>query len=560
MMYEDNELVAEFVIESIEHLANVESQLLAIESGGSNIDLDLVNTVFRAIHSIKGAAGFLGLRNINDLSHSLENVLNKLRNRELTPNSSMIDVMLRASDHLRSMINNIENSDATPINNFVQPLDEIAAGAAPQIAESPALEAAEPALEEEPTIDDCMPTAPTAAALIAADVRPEPASAVSPAKNGDENRNEAGANVETNIRVPVSVLDRLMNLTGELVLCRNQVLQAISCKHDTGLETVASGLDQVTSELQEAVMQTRMQPIGSVFNRFIRVVRDLGAKLGKECNLQIDGREVEVDKSIIEAIGDPMTHLIRNAMDHGLETPEKRLVADKSPTGRIQLRAYHQAGKVRIEIEDDGQGINSAVLKGKAIAKGVISQDQAEQMSDRDAVRLIFHAGFSTAEKLTDVSGRGVGMDVVRSNIEKLGGTVDVESTIGRGTNILITLPLTLAIIPSLIVETGGNRYAVPQANISELVRIRAEDEQRLTRVKGAEMLRLRGSLLPIVRMNEILQLEETGATSSSSSIIVVETGRTRYGLAVDNLHDSEEIVVKPLGRHLRTCKSLSGA
>lgn len=563
-MYEDNELVAEFVIESNEHLANVESQLLAIEAGGANVDVDLVNTVFRAVHSIKGAAGFLGLRNINDLSHSLENVLNKLRNLELSPNSAMIDVLLRASDQLRSMINDVDSSDTLPIADFVKQLDEIAAGVAPSepVAPSAAAEAVEPSppvaaiAEPQPVAGETPPPVAEVPAAV------EPAAPAPVAKsNAEEPRSEGSTNVEANIRVPVSVLDRLMNLTGELVLCRNQVIQAISSKQDSGLEAVASGLDQVTSELQDAVMQTRMQPIGQVFNRFIRVVRDLGAKLGKECNLQIDGKEVEVDKSIIEAIGDPMTHLIRNSMDHGLETPQKRVAAGKPPAGRVNLRAYHQAGKVRIDIEDDGQGINPAILKEKAVSKGIITQDQAEQMSDRDAVRLIFHAGFSTAEKLTDVSGRGVGMDVVRSNIEKLGGTVDVESTVGKGTNIQITLPLTLAIIPSLIVETCGNRFAIPQANISELVRVRADDEQRLTRVKGAEMLRLRGSLLPIVRMNRILNLGgEQSAAGANSSIIVVETGRARYGLAVDGLHDSEEIVVKPLGRHLRGCKCLSGA
>ncbi|PQO48067.1 chemotaxis protein CheW [Blastopirellula marina] len=564
-MYEDNELVAEFVIESNEHLANVESQLLAIESGGESVDVDLVNTVFRAIHSIKGAAGFLGLRNINDLSHSLENVLNKLRNLELTPNSAMIDVLLRASDQLRSMINDVDTSDTIKIAEFVQQLDQIAAGVTPSVPAAPAVaEVAEPVAPAAAVEEPQVVAAETPAPVVEAPAPVEPA-APAPVKAAkapaEESRSEGSTSVEANIRVPVSVLDRLMNLTGELVLCRNQVIQAISSKQDSGLEAVASGLDQVTSELQDAVMQTRMQPIGQVFNRFIRVVRDLGAKLGKECNLQIDGKEVEVDKSIIEAIGDPMTHLIRNSMDHGLETPQKRVAAGKSPAGRVNLRAYHQAGKVRIDIEDDGQGINPAILKEKAVSKGIITQDQAEQMSDRDAVRLIFHAGFSTAEKLTDVSGRGVGMDVVRSNIEKLGGTVDVESTIGKGTNIQITLPLTLAIIPSLIVETCGNRFAIPQANISELVRVRAGDEQRLTRVKGAEMLRLRGSLLPIVRMNGILNLSsEQSEAPTNSSIIVVETGRARYGLAVDGLHDSEEIVVKPLGRHLRGCKCLSGA
>ncbi|MEZ6070730.1 MAG: chemotaxis protein CheW [Pirellulales bacterium] len=376
---------------------------------------------------------------------------------------------------------------------------------------------------------------------------------------------------EANIRVSVGVLDKLMNLAGELVLSRNQLMQAIASSQQSGLDVIASRLDQVTSEVQESIMQTRMQQIGTVFNKFPRIVRDLSGRLGKQCDLNIDGKEVEVDKTIIEAIGDPLTHLIRNSVDHGIESPADRQRAGKPARGTMNLRAFYQAGKVRIDIEDDGAGIDPQKLREKAVSKGILTADRAEQMSDREAIRLIFHPGFSMAAKVTDVSGRGVGMDVVRTNIAKLGGTVDVESVVGKGTDIIITLPLTLAIIPSLIVQSGHDRFAIPQVNISELVRLRpSEIETRVGRIKDSEVLRLRGDLLPLVRLDSVIgtntklvgthENEEELAACAATNIIVVETGQQRFGIVVDALHDSEEIVVKPLGRHIKDCPCLSGA
>ena len=358
-----------------------------------------------------------------------------------------------------------------------------------------------------------------------------------------------------------------MNLAGELVLSRNQLLRVLG-EHDTGsnLDSIVSGLDQVTTELQETIMQTRMQPIGNVFSKFNRVVRDLSSKLGKQCELKVEGTEVEIDKTIIELISDPLTHLVRNSVDHGVEMPDDRVAAGKSASGTLQLHAYHQSGKVRIEIVDDGKGINAAILKEKAVSKGLLTQEQAESMGEREAVRLIFHPGFSTAQEVTDVSGRGVGMDVVRSNIEKLGGTVDIETQVGEGTTIVVTLPLTLAIVPSLIVQSGDDRFAIPQVNIAELVRIRNQEAKRIEQVNNKEVLRLRGSLLPLVRLKTTLgQVEPERSTVDSASdgvrhIIVVESGILRYGLVVDDVLDSEEIVVKPLGRHLNECPCLSGA
>lgn len=590
---EDKELLADFVIESNEHLADIENQFLAIEEAAPAVDANLVNEVFRAIHSIKGAAGFMGLTTVNDLAHNLENVLNMIRNEELAPNSEIVDVLLKGADRLKSLIEDVENSNSQDVSDHVIALEAIANGQAaadapaPQQVEEPAVEsdpteAATPPTDDEEDIDAKIERALQEAqakklaekAMRAKEVAPPtPAPAPKPTQTETTSKKAPIADpekvtkptVEANIRVPVGVLDSLMNLAGELVLSRNQLVQAVSTEEKTGIDAIAARVDQVTSELQEAIMQTRMQQIGSVFGKFPRVIRDLSSKLGKQCDLEIEGKDVEVDKTIIEAIGDPLTHLIRNSVDHGVESPEDRIAAGKSAKGKILLRAFYQAGKVRIEIQDDGGGIDPNKLKEKAVKKGIINQEKADTMSDREAIRLIFAPGFSTAAKVTDVSGRGVGMDVVRTNIAKLGGTVDVESTLGQGTSIVVMLPLTLAIVPSLIVQVGQDRFAIPQVGIVELVRVRENERQaRLGKVNNAEVLRLRGQLLPLVRLSQSLgcksqeeiEAELTGATN----IIVVDTGQTQFGLVVDALHDSEEIVVKPLGRHHKDCRCLSGA
>ena len=370
-----------------------------------------------------------------------------------------------------------------------------------------------------------------------------------------------------------------MNLAGELVLGRNQLLQTIASGDTRMLEMVATRLDQVTSELQGTIMQTRMQPVGNVFNKFTRIVRDLSRTLGKQCQLVIDGKDVELDKTIIEAIGDPLTHLIRNSVDHGVESPDVRQQNGKPAEGTVHLKAFHQDGKVNISISDDGAGIDAARLKVKAVEKGLITQERADAMSDAEALRLIFMPGFSTAEQVSAVSGRGVGIDVVKTNFERLGGSVDIDTVLGKGTTMTIRLPLTLAIIPSLVVRSGNRRFALPQVNISELVRIRAvEESRRIEKLRGAEVLRLRDSLLPLIRLSSYLgsdsamsldfgqsadaadQPEASRNGKSAINIVVLESGSLRYGLVVDGLSDSEEIVVKPLGRHMQNVKSLAGA
>lgn len=585
-MFQDDELVNEFVVESAAHLAEVEGQLLAIEAAGENCDPELVNTVFRAVHSVKGAAGFLSLTVINSLAHSLENVLNLIRNRELIPNSHIVNALLRAADQLVSLINNVETSNEVDVSHLVVELEAIANGQedltqvepghqenfeviqeqlSSAIGDLPLDEVSSyPAsVQESPTINSVAPVIQSTSSA-KRDVQKEP---IPMDKTKAKSKSEGGAAkpkpADSIVRVNVAILDRLMNLAGELVLSRNQLISAVSQGMREGFDAIAARVDQVTSELQETIMQTRMQPIGSVFGRFPRVVRDLSAKLGKECSLEIEGDEVEVDKTIVEAMGDPLTHLVRNSVDHGIETPDRRRASGKPETGTVRLRAFHQAGKVCIRIEDDGAGMDPVKLKTKAIEKGIISVEQAAMMTESESYRLIFAPGFSTASQVTDVSGRGVGMDVVRTNIEQLGGTVDIESEVGKGSAVHITLPLTLAIVPSMIIGCSGERYAVPQANIVELVRVpEGEMQQRIGVVQGAEVLRLRGALLPLVRLDKTLGLRSVDSKDrpASANILVLETGQIRYGLLVDSLFDNEEIVVKPLGKHVRDLGYLAGA
>ena len=634
MSIEDDEILQGFIEESLEHLADIENDLLTIEEAGADIDEDLVNKVFRAAHSIKGGAGFMGLTIIQELAHAAENVLGLIRSKKLIPTPEIINVLLKASDELQKLIEDIHNSNNKDIAKHIEVLNAIFEGKhlPGQRAENPPPEtdaetntkiieeedamelASEPEPEPEPEIDESYTSSPI--------VEQASESVQSSVAMPQEVLAKPLSVAETTIRVNVSLLDQLMNMAGELVLARNQLLQTIGAKDYRNLDASGQRIDLVTSELQEAIMLTRMQPIGNVFNKFPRVVRDLAKKLGRQIDLTIVGKDVELDKTIIEAINDPLTHLIRNSVDHGIEKPNDRLQKGKSPRGIIILKAYHEAGQVVIEISDDGKGIDGDKILAVAINKGLVPPEQAKMMSVKEKINLILLPGFSTAEKVTDVSGRGVGMDVVKTNLDKLGGSIEIESEVGKGSNIRIKLPLTLAIIPSQIIMTGGERYAIPQVNLEELLLIpAAKVKERVERVGDAEVVRLRGNLLPLLRLADVLGIErtfddpETGEpqpdkriniadrrsrttpykeadktdqsesykrvsketaiefdienrsdkerrwrASSALNIVVVSAGSTKYGLIVDMLLDSEEIVIKPLGRHLQQCQGYAGA
>ncbi len=645
MQIEDDEILQGFIEESLEHLSDIEADLLSIESGGANIDVDLVNKVFRAAHSIKGGAGFMGLTGIQELSHAMENVLGLIRSEKLIPTPEIINVLLLGSDQLQSMIENIQTSNDVDITSLLTPLNAIVDGdfspqeSTPEQAspdshpgasdpESSQEKAAEVprkveesdnntnSHEESPSMPE-ESVQPEHGVKSPEEIRAEliadsPIEAKGLAQAQDTaNPVKTTGQGDTTLRVHVSLLDQLMTLAGELVLSRNQLLQTIGKENFRSAETVGQRIDLITSELQEAIMLTRMQPIGNVFNKFPRVVRDLSGKLNKKIDLTIVGKDVELDKTIIESINDPLTHLVRNSVDHGIELPEERKKLGKSPTGLVILKAYHEAGQVVIEISDDGKGLDGDALAASAISKGLITQEQAQVMSDKEKVNLIFLPGFSTAKKVTDVSGRGVGMDVVKTNLDKLGGNVDIISELNHGTTISIKLPLTLAIIPCQIIMTGDERYAIPQVNLEELLRIPANQvKERIERVGDAEVVRLRGNLLPLIRLADVIGIERTYydetdqthkpdrrqmisdrrsaehptfntddversennhsdnrsitdrrySAASALNIVVVSTGAMKYGLIVDKLQDSEEIVIKPLGIHLQQCKGYAGA
>ena len=660
MSIEDDETLQVYIDESLEHLADIENDFLAIEAAGADIDEEIVNKVYRAAHSIKGGAGFMGLTNIKDLTHEMENILGKIRSREMVPNAEIINILLLASDAVRNLINDVSASNETDISQQLEALQSITHGPSLQEEKDAAFVSEEDAPVsgregEEPVPDmidisfpdgECAFTVaegnitdvredgkyiylveidliqdlrmkdstllsfldemrqtgiilaskidvdaagtleeeggpgrlpfvvlfatilkpndidalfeidkkdiyevtedltvkslaepPPSESPVSEEPESEPTPVSPPPSNGLEGGDEKEAadiangqaestdqpaggeagrpggpkttGTDTSLRVHVSLLDSLMTLAGELVLSRNQLLQSISSNDHRASKIAGQRIDLITSELQEAIMLTRMQPIGNVFGKFPRVVRDMARNLGKEVELVLEGKDVELDKTIIEAISDPLTHLVRNSVDHGIETPDERGRSGKMPAGAVLLRAYHEAGQVNIEISDDGKGLDGNKLAATAADRGLITEDQARVMSDKEKVNLIFLPGFSTAEKVTDVSGRGVGMDVVKTNLDKLGGVVDIDSEPGKGTTIRIKLPLTLAIIPSQIISTGGERYAILQVNMEELFRIPADQvKDRIERVGDADVVRLRGKLLPVIRLADVIGVE----------------------------------------------------
>jgi two-component system chemotaxis sensor kinase CheA len=732
----DESIIADFVAESREHLNRIEPDLLAMEEQGSGAPQEVINRVFRAIHSIKGGAGFFAFEQLKQLSHSMEGVLMQVRDGKLLIQVEIMDALFTALDRLRAMLDDIQASDQVPIqtelatlrsilenqgispdaqvkgkskdsrmpafnlgteevrsaiargmrlyhataflhqdiaeqgmtplsflNNalsvgqmldafidinaiadletclqadlpvalvFASVLEPDLAALALKLPESQIspLDMAhiKKQLKAKPEPAPAAPAnapvpvaAPASAAAPAAEPRaPRPAAAEPPATGpapaeetseaalaepGQAEAKAARDAANETLRVRVDLLTGLMNLAGELVLGRNQLFRALSdsnSRHIPGLTSILQNMNQVTTQLQEGIMQTRMQPIGTIFNRFPRIVRDMSRSLGKQIDVEMKGAEVELDKSIVEMLADPLTHIIRNCADHAIEMPEARLKAGKEATGRITLHAYHEGGQVCIAISDDGQGIDPRKVLKKAISRKLVDENRAAEMTDREIVNLVFAPGFSTAETVSEISGRGVGMDVVRTNTEKLGGHVELETRVGEGTTVLLRLPLTLAIIPSMILGVEDQRFAVPQVNVVEFVWVRAADvARRIERVHGAQVLRLRDLLLPLVRLADVLGLARTFIDPASGdrnpdrrteladrrdpgqpgadlaldrtqdrrqdwrsdyNIVVLRVGSNQFGVIVDELFDIEEIVVKPLSGYLKGCRCFSGA
>jgi two-component system chemotaxis sensor kinase CheA len=548
---QDLEVIREFLVESHENLSRLDQELVELEQRPK--DTALLASIFRTIHTIKGTCGFLGFSILERISHQAENLLSQLRDgqRELTP--ELVSLILETVDATRRVLASIESSNEEGTDQF-EDLTE-------RLRDAAVMDSRGDAKPSSPVVAE-RPAAPEKA-VAPAPVSEEPAEQLEPIRTersrfDDDPKTSAVA--DSNIRVGVGLLDKLMDLVGELVLTRNQILQFNAEREDPALNATSQRLNLITSELQEGVMKTRMQPIGMVWNKLPRVVRDIAVSLGKDIRLDMDGTETELDRTIIEAIKDPLVHLVRNSCDHGIEKPEVRVKAGKSPQGRLTLRAYHEGGQVNIEIGDDGAGVNLSRVRQKAVEKGLLRQDQADRLSERETLNLIFQPGFSTAQTVTNVSGRGVGMDVVKAHIEKIGGIVDVFSRAGEGSTVKIKIPLTLAIIPGLVITSGGERFVIPQVSLLELIRLENDsNEKRIEHVHGTPVYRRRGSLLPIAYLNQVLGLGAAD-TGEAVSMVVLQAADRQFGLVVDGINDTQEIVVKPLGKQLKGMSLYAGA
>ena len=616
MALKDSDNIQLYIVESLEHLADIENDLLQIEKCGTEIDETLVNKVFRTAHSVKGGAGFLGFKTIKEVAHKMENVLGLIRSRKLVPDSEVINILLKSADSLNNLLANIEESKEADVSELVEQLLAFTQGERETIAKPASHDKQEQVIVAAGTTKMKL-SAEEARQTERDQVIKSSTTADSNKETKIENRSDKavkkkGIGFETSLRVNIKLLDSLMTMASEMVLSRNQLLKAMAEKDYNAAESVSQRIDLITSDLQELVMLTRMQPIGKVFQRFPRLVRDQARELGKEVDLILEGEDVELDKTIIEAISDPLTHLVRNAIDHGIESPAERQQQDKRPSGRVMIRAYHEAGQIFLDVQDDGKGLDVDKLTAEAVASGHLLAEQVGLMSEKEKLHLIFSPGFSTASTVTELSGRGVGMDVVKTNLDRLGGQIDIISWPGQGCTFRIKIPLTLAIISSQIIVDGEERYAIPQVNLLELIRISADQVKHRVEVVGdAPVLRLRGRLLPLLKLHEVLGSESTHFDSdkgmsvkdrrrniadprskkfkisasvpgndaeltewqnkrilddrrrdrmSALKIALLDTGVLQYGLIVDRLLDSEEIVVKSLGRHLKSLSIFAGA
>ncbi|MGC9293350.1 MAG: chemotaxis protein CheA [Acidobacteriaceae bacterium] len=565
-----DEIIKEYLIESHEALDSVDRELVELEKDPTSTEL--LATVFRAIHTIKGNSGSLGYTKIESVAHAGESLLSHMRDGKLLLNATITSSLLAMTDLLRKMLTSIEETEGegqaetggviASLQAILQ--DTASNNEAPQSAMAPETAVDGPSFD---SAAEPLPVPAVEAVPQGLEAVPEqPAEGKKTPRGPESERGNGAAHSVTGsaIRVDVNLLDKVMNLVGELVLARNQVLQYTSTIGDATFQRTAQRLNLITTELQEGVMKTRMQPIGNVWNSFPRLVRDLSLGCGKLVRLEMEGAETELDKTIIEAIKDPLTHIVRNSIDHGMELPGIRKRQGKNPEGTISLHAYHEGGQVNIVIHDDGRGIDCEKVKQKALEKGLVSAQQIAAMPDHQVWELLFLPGLSTAQKVTNISGRGVGMDVVKTNIEKIGGTVDIQSAVGKGATIKIKIPLTLAIIPALMVMSGGERFAIPQVGLVELVRLEGEAAASgIESIYGAPVYRLRGNLLPLLSLNGELKLttaQKQAGEVPVVNIVVLQADGKQFGLIVDAIHDTEEIVVKPLGKQLKGIRCFAGA
>ncbi|TQV71901.1 chemotaxis protein CheW [Denitrobaculum tricleocarpae] len=631
-----DDLLSEFLTETSEGLSTLDVEIVKLEQNPN--DADLLGNIFRLMHTIKGTCGFLGLPRLESVAHAGENILGKVRDGELVVTGPIVSLILECLDQIRDILNALEATEAEPEGDDSELISRLNAAAEGNMADAPAeaaapaaapAEAAPAAAEPEAEAEEefvptpasetgnmnVMAEEPQAEAVAeepAAEAAPEPvaetpapaapeapaaappapaAAAKKPAGNQEVAKESSVAN--QSIRVNVDLLENLMTMVSELVLTRNQTLQILRGQKDSEFAAPLQRLNHVVSELQEGVMKTRMQPIGNAWAKLPRIIRDLSLELDKKIDLVMKGAETELDRQVLELIKDPLTHMVRNSADHGLEMPEDRIKVGKPETGKVLLNAFHEGGHIIIEIVDDGRGLASAKIKEKVLANGLATEAELESMSEQQIQQFIFKAGFSTAAAVTSVSGRGVGMDVVRTNIEKIGGTVELKSVEGKGTTFTIKIPLTLAIVSALIVACGRERFAIPQLSVVELVRASGNSEHSIERINDTPVLRLRNRLLPLVNLRELLKLppqeaegpvgsesdeasetaehaemadaeskspeDTTGLIKNDNFIVVAQVGTYSFGIIVDRVFDTEEIVVKPVAPILRDIQLFSG-
>ncbi|PNV82474.1 MAG: hybrid sensor histidine kinase/response regulator [Sulfurimonas sp.] len=616
-MDEFQEILQDFLVESFELIEQLDQDLVELESNPQ--DLELLNRIFRVAHTIKGASSFLNFDVLTHLTHHMEDVLNKARHGDLVIDADIMDVILESIDLMKALLVIIRDSSSDggiDVSACVSRLDKCTGGSgeveSPIVQEVPSAEKTEVEESEDDEIDyenmdaDELeaeierllqqrqaedrakraaksssddtnpeedfadePIKPASKTPVAVTPTPKPAPIEYDSDSSDDAKAAAPAKkastVEQTIRVDVKRLDHLMNLIGELVLAKNRLIKINDDVEERyegegfleELNQVVSIVSLVTTDLQIAVMKTRMLPIGKVFNKFPRMIRDLSRELNKKIELEIFGEDTELDKSIVEEVGDPLVHIIRNSCDHGIETPQIRAGQGKNETGTIKLKAYNEGNQIVIQIDDDGKGLDVELLKKKSLEKGIITQKEAENMSDKEAFALIFKPGFSMAAKVTNVSGRGVGMDVVKTNIEKLNGIIDIDSELGVGTSMKLKIPLTLAIIQALLVGVQEEHYAIPLASVLETVRISTDE---VYTVEGRSVMRLREDVLPLVHIGDIFEVERILDSSEYAYVVVLGLGTSKLGLIVDTLVGQEEIVIKSLGEFLKGIEGIAGA
>lgn len=532
---EMDEIINDFIAESTEALDSLDQKFIELEK--KRDDATLLNDIFRSVHTIKGAAGFLGFQQMVDLTHVTEDVLNKLRKGEMTMDAVIMDSILQSIDLIKVLLRNIKerNGRNEDLTSVIGSLNAILKGdhkSEPLPAEPP--KQAEAGAEE------------------GSKAKPEEA--------------QHQKDKEQSIRVDIDRLDSVLNLAGELVLARNRLMRLGTRMHEqdreneiiSHLDEAIAQLDLVTTDLQLAVMKIRMQPIAKVFNKFPRMVRDMARQTGKEIELEISGEETELDKTVIEEIGDPLVHLIRNGVDHAIEPPDERVLKGKPRTGTVSLSAYQEGRNIIVSVSDDGKGIDPVAIRRSAVEKGLISTEEADRLSDKEALNLIFIPGFSTAKEVSSISGRGVGMDVVKTNITRINGTINIDSVIGKGTVITFRLPLTLAIIQALTVEAGGEVYGIPLSTVIENIRVTASE---IKTIEGREVIYMRNRVYPVVRLGALVS-GDWGKDDGSEwkYIVIIGAGEERFGLLVDKLHGQEEIVMKSMGEYLRGTEGIAGA